>query len=81
MNIYKHYYDSKTLTVLLTNVLFMGLKVSDVFNTVNTKCVFYSAYLTNKVQYNDVDPDKKLKSSDVLTAEMNEQKTNEIIMT
>ena len=77
MNIYKHYYDSKTLTVLLTNVLFMGLKVSDVFNTVNTKKnVFYSAYLTNKVQYNDVDPDKMLpndvESSAVLTAEMNE---------
>ena len=61
MNIYRHYYGSKTLTVLLTNVLFMGLKVSDVFNTVNTKKnVFYSAYLTNKVQFNDVDPDKKL---------------------
>lgn len=61
MNILRHYYGSKTLTVLLTNVLFMGLKVSDVFNTVNTKKnVFYSAYLTNKVQFNDVDPDKKL---------------------
>ena len=63
MNILRHYYGSKTLTVLLTNVLFMGLKVSDVFNTVNTKKnVFYSAYLTNKVQFNDVDPDKKLNS-------------------
>ena len=31
----------------------------DVFNTVNTKKnIFYSAYLTNKVQFNDVDPDK-----------------------
>ena len=61
MNILRHYYGSKTLTVLLTNVLFMGVKVSDVFNTVNTKKnVFYSAYLTNKVQFNDVDPDKKL---------------------
>ena len=59
MNIYKHYFDSKTHTVLLTNLLFMGLKVNDVFNTVNTKTnVFYSAYLTNKVQFNDVDPDK-----------------------
>jgi type II secretory pathway component PulK len=37
----------------------MGLKVADVFSTVNTKKnVFYSAYLKNKVQYNDVDPDK-----------------------
>ena len=54
-----HYFDSKTITVLLTNLLFMGLKVSDVYSTVNTKKnVFYSAYLKNKVQFNDVDPDK-----------------------
>jgi hypothetical protein len=59
ITIYNHYLDSKTLTVLLTNLLFMGSKVSDVFSTVNTKKnVFYSAYLKNKVQYNDVDPDK-----------------------
>ena len=37
----------------------MSLKVADVFSTVNTKQnVFYSAYLKNKVQFNDVDPDK-----------------------
>ena len=37
----------------------MGSKVYDVYNTVNTKPnVFYSAYLKNKVQFNDVDPDK-----------------------
>jgi hypothetical protein len=59
ITIYNHYLDSKTLTVLITNLLFMGSKVSDVFSTVNTKKnVFYSAYLKNKVQYNDVDPDK-----------------------
>ena len=57
--IMSHYFDSKTITVLLTNLLFMGLKVSDVYSTVNTKKnVFYSAYLKNKVQFNDVDPDK-----------------------
>ena len=57
--VYSHYLDSKTVTVYLTNLLFMGLKVADVFSTVNTKKnVFYSAYLKNKVQFNDVDPDK-----------------------
>lgn len=57
--VYSHYLDSKTVTVYLTNLLFMGLKVSDVYSTVNTKKnVFYSAYLKNKVQFNDVDPDK-----------------------
>ena len=59
--VYGHYLDSKTVTVYLTNVLFMGTKVYDVYNTVNTKRnVFYSAYLKNKVQFNDVDPDKFL---------------------
>jgi hypothetical protein len=57
--VYSNYLDSKTVTVYLTNLLFMGLKVSDVYSTVNTKKnVFYSAYLKNKVQFNDVDPDK-----------------------
>jgi hypothetical protein len=57
--VYSHYLDSKTLTVYLTNLMFMGFKVVDVFSTVNTKKnVFYSAYLKNKVQFNDVDPDK-----------------------
>jgi hypothetical protein len=59
LSIYNRYLDDKTLTVLVTNLLFMGSKVSDVFSTVNTKKnVFYSAYLKDKVQYNDVDPDK-----------------------
>ena len=57
--VYSHYLDSKTVTVYLTNLLFMGFKVSDVYSTVNTKQnVFYSAYLKHKVQFNDVDPDK-----------------------
>jgi len=57
--VYMNYLDSKTFTVFLTNLLLMGLKVADVFSTVNTpKNIFYSAYLKNKVQYNDVDPDK-----------------------
>lgn len=57
--VYSHYLDSKTLTVYITNILFMGLKVADVYSTVNTKQnIFYSAYLKNKVQFNDVDPDK-----------------------
>lgn len=55
----KSYLNNTTIIVLLTNVLFMGLKVNEVYSIVNTKKnVFYSAYLTNKVQYNDVDPDK-----------------------
>ena len=42
----------------------MGSKVYDVYTTVNTKRnIFYSAYLKNKVQYNDVDPDKLIEDS------------------
>ena len=62
--VYSHYLDTKTVTVYLTNVLFMGTKVYDVYTTVNTKRnIFYSAYLKNKVQYNDVDPDKLIENS------------------
>ena len=64
--VYSNYLDSKTITVYLTNLLFMSLKVYDVYNTVNTKPnIFYSAYLKNKVQFNDVDPDKKIDTSEV----------------
>lgn len=60
--IFTHYLDNKTLTVFLTNALFMGLKLNDVKTITETeKNVFLSAYLMRKVQYNDVDPDKKIK--------------------
>jgi len=56
--IYKRYLNLSTLTVFITNVLFMGLKVTDVYTTVYTKKnIFYSAYMKKKVQFNDVDPD------------------------
>ena len=56
-----HYLDGKTLSVFMTNVLFMSSKVSEVNELVNTKeNVFYSAYLNDRVQYNDVDPDKAM---------------------
>ena len=57
--IFMHYLDNKTITVYVTNVMFLAFKISDSYAVVNTeKNVFYSAYLTSKVQYNDVDPDK-----------------------
>lgn len=53
-----NFLNDKTLTVLLTNLLFMGLKINDVFTVVKTdKNIFLSAYLTRKIQYNDIDPD------------------------
>ena len=68
--VYSNYLDNKTVTVYLTNLLFMGLKVADVYSTVNTKKnVFYSAYLKNKVQFNDVDPDKVISDEESLKVE------------
>lgn len=53
----------------------MGLKVSDVYSTVNTKKnVFYSAYLKNKVQFNDVDPDKVM----VVSPQIEELKEDDV---
>ena len=57
--IYTNYLDNKTITAFLTNVLFMGCKVGEVYSIANTENnIFFSAYLKNKVQYNDVDHDK-----------------------
>lgn len=59
--IMNHYLDSKTISVLVTNVMFMGLKLTDVYSTTNTeKNIFYSAFMTRKVQFNDVDPDVRI---------------------
>ena len=56
--IFQNYLNDKTITVLLTNLLFLGLKINDVFTVVNTeKNIFLSSYLTRKIQYNDIDPD------------------------
>ena len=70
ISIFEHYLDSKTLTVLLTNVLFMGSKLSDVITTVNTdENIFLSAYLTRKIQYNDADKDVVNADKDVVNAD------------
>jgi hypothetical protein len=59
VSIFQNYMDSKTLTVLLTNVMFMATKLYDVYSIANTKdFIFLSAYMTRKIQFNDVDKDK-----------------------
>ena len=51
--------NSSTYTVLLTNVLFMGTKLYNVYEVAHTEPnIFLSSYLTRKIQFNDVDPDK-----------------------
>jgi hypothetical protein len=57
--VFTHYLDNKTITVFITNALFMALKLYDTkLITETERNVFLSAYLTRKIQYNDVDPDK-----------------------
>ena len=57
--VYKYYLDDKTATTYITSVLFVVQKLIQVYATLKTdKNVFYSAYLTGKIQYNDIDNDK-----------------------
>ncbi len=59
--VYKYYLDDKTTTTYITSVLFVVQKLLQVYATLNTeKNVFYSAYLSGKIQYNDVDKDKMI---------------------
>jgi hypothetical protein len=57
----RYYAGSQTVSTFVTYVLFMATKFGSVYSIVSTdKYIFYSAYLSGKVQYNDVDEDKKL---------------------
>jgi len=58
--VYEYYLDNQTTSTYITNILFMTTKLGDIYAIANTEQnIFYSAYLKNKLQYNDVDPDKK----------------------
>ena len=57
--IFINYLDNKPITVYVTNVMFLAFKISDSYAVVNTDTnEFLSAYLSTKIQFNDVDPDK-----------------------
>ena len=78
-NIYNNYLDDKTTTVFLTNVVFLTGKLVDLNAIVNTeKNVFISAYLTKKLQYNYVDPDKMIE--DVPTESNDDTKVEEVVV-
>lgn len=60
--VYKYYLDDKTTTTFITSLLFVIQKLQQVYVTLKTdKNIFYSAYLSSKVQYNDLDKDKIVK--------------------
>jgi hypothetical protein len=65
--IYSNFMDSKTTSALITNILFMILKINETYSITNTsENIFYSAYLNERVQFNDVDPDKVIVVNDKL---------------
>jgi len=58
--IFNHYLDNKTVIGFLTNILFMTIKLNNVRLILSTeKNIFYSAYLKNFVQFNDLDKSEK----------------------
>jgi hypothetical protein len=79
--VFTNYLDDKTFTVYLTNTLFMGLKVKETYDIVNTKKnVFYSAYLTDRIQFNAVDKDKMIENEVDTLNTMENQGTNELVV-
>lgn len=57
--VFVHYLDEKSVTAFLTSMLFITMKLFDVYTIAHTpKNVFLSAYMRQKVQFNDVDQDK-----------------------
>ena len=57
--VYDYSLGNQTTTTIITNILFMVMKLADVYAVVNTdENIFYSSYLKGKIQFNDVDPDK-----------------------
>jgi len=59
IGIFSNIYDNNTITFFITNVLFMSIKLVDVNTVANThEHIFLSAYYTERIQFNDVDPVK-----------------------
>jgi hypothetical protein len=57
MIVYKYNYGDQTTSTFITNVLFMTTKIYYTYYVTNTdKSIFYSAYIHDRVQYNDIDP-------------------------
>jgi hypothetical protein len=55
---------NQSLSSFITYVLFLFIKLNNVYSTANTrKYIFYSAYLSSNVQFNDID--KQYKKSEV----------------
>jgi len=59
--VFSYYLDNQTTTTYITNIILMITKLGDIYTTAHTdKNIFYSSYLKGRIQFNDVDPDKKM---------------------
>jgi hypothetical protein len=56
---------NQTMSTFITYILFLFVKLNNVYSTANTeKYIFYSAYLSTNVQFNDLDKNyKKIQNS------------------
>jgi hypothetical protein len=76
-----HNIDITAITGFVTNILFMMTKVYQIVFVIRTeKHIFYSAYLINFVQFNDLDPEEKkwneqinMNLNDVYIEDMNQE--------
>ena len=60
-----HYFDLRTITTLVTNIIFISAKLISVYITAfSDDYIFYSSYLKKKTQFNTVDPDKRVDEID-----------------
>ena len=59
--VFNFYLGSQTTTTLITSLLFMFTKLFNVFSISNTEQnIFYSAYMTTRIQFNDLDETHKI---------------------
>ena len=59
--VFNFYLGSQTTTTLITSLLFMFTKLFNVYSISNTEQnIFYSAYMTTRIQFNDLDETHKI---------------------
>jgi hypothetical protein len=59
--VFNFYLGSQTTTTLITSLLFMISKLFNIYSISNTEQnIFYSAYMTTRIQFNDLDETHKI---------------------
>ena len=59
--VFNFYLGSQTTTTLITSLLFMITKLFNIYSISNTEQnIFYSAYMTTRIQFNDLDETHKI---------------------